>query len=263
MTWAAAILTTAAWGCSDDGAPPAANADAGVQGDAEGDAPEVAVEPPCVAVDTTSGFVRTRNPLDDALVYWPQEALAGCLPLATTTAGSEELTEAEARGAIVRAAERWTEAASECAPGLCLRDIGERALGEGLGYRRDGANVNLIALIQDPDDWPRAYSRATVALMVPTIDARTSVMLDADIVVNDAAHRLTDTLPSPDDAYDLDSVVTHELGHALGFEHTELFESVMFGSTSTDAPDRRTLQPLDHAGLCEAYRCYPATQPAP
>lgn len=57
-------------------------------------------------------------------------------------------------------------------------------------------------------------------------------ILDADIYFNPGDSRVTFATPSAlganQTAYDLESVLTHELGHALGFSHSAVWDAMMF-----------------------------------
>jgi hypothetical protein len=57
-------------------------------------------------------------------------------------------------------------------------------------------------------------------------------ILDADIYFNPSdshvAYATPSALPSAASAYDLESLLTHELGHALGFSHSAVWSAIMF-----------------------------------
>jgi len=57
-------------------------------------------------------------------------------------------------------------------------------------------------------------------------------ILDADIYFNPSdshvAYATPTALPSAASAYDLESLLTHELGHALGFSHSAVWSAIMF-----------------------------------
>ncbi|MCA9494539.1 MAG: matrixin family metalloprotease [Myxococcales bacterium] len=54
-------------------------------------------------------------------------------------------------------------------------------------------------------------------------------------------------------AYDLQAAITHEVGHVLGLEHTEISEAVMFPSTGMGTTDRRDLHADDIHAIEHLY----------
>ncbi len=67
-------------------------------------------------------------------------------------------------------------------------------------------------------------------------------MMDADIVIN-TAYAWT--------AQDIDAIMTHELGHALGLDHSDVQASVMFANPYNSYSYQRTLRG-DDANACAA-----------
>ena len=77
-------------------------------------------------------------------------------------------------------------------------------------------------------------------------------ILDADIYFNPADAQVTfatpAALPASPKSYDLESVLTHELGHALGFSHSAVWSAMMFPyapAPGTFNGSRPTAQQLD------------------
>jgi Matrixin len=116
-----------------------------------------------------------------------------------------------------------------------------------------------------------------LAITTTTVSTRTGELLDADIEFNDTPQhvgpltlesRLFTTVDSPACAleapaptcvaYDLQNTLTHEIGHVLGFAHTEdpastMYKWAFFGETS-----KRKLDEGSQEGLCSVY---PAAAP--
>lgn len=55
------------------------------------------------------------------------------------------------------------------------------------------------------------------------------------------------------DALDLQSTLTHELGHALGFQHSDVYEDTMYFSLSPGDLSKRSLTSRDRSRVRHAY----------
>jgi len=80
----------------------------------------------------------------------------------------------------------------------------------------------------------RVVTADRIGAQIGTGAAATEVgqILDADIYFNPSDSRTTfatpSALPSAPSAYDLESLLTHELGHLLGFSHSAVWRAMMF-----------------------------------
>jgi hypothetical protein len=73
---------------------------------------------------------------------------------------------------------------------------------------------------------------------------------EADIVFNPA---LPFSTSGEQNKYDIQSILTHEIGHFLGLDHSALISSVMGPFGTTSVLDQRTLAYDDVAGISEIY----------
>jgi hypothetical protein len=73
---------------------------------------------------------------------------------------------------------------------------------------------------------------------------------EADIIMNPARTFATDGAPT---ARDIQDIVSHELGHALGLDHTPFLAATMNHFGTTGQMLRRSLEPDDIAGLRALY----------
>jgi hypothetical protein len=79
-----------------------------------------------------------------------------------------------------------------------------------------------------------------------------SIVFDADIAFNPNAQFSTST-PPLSNAFDLQSVATHEFGHALGLDHSGIAHAVMFPAGDTGESQQRTLSSDDIVGISFLY----------
>lgn len=116
-------------------------------------------------------------------------------------------------------------------------------------YNESGANANVI-LFQD-DKWRYHGPNDTLAKTTVTFDSDDGTILDADIEVNHAYNEFT----IGDDAvvYDLESVLTHEIGHFLGLDHTPDIFATMYAGYDEGSIEQRTLELDDVDALCAVY----------
>jgi hypothetical protein len=214
-----------------------------------------------------------------AVVAWPSEASAFCrtttcthdcptdfdgcsssglqLWWATSCVGysldgklTKNLPEAPVREAIRQAFFAWTDVV--CGGGkrasMTFSPLADSTCGRSQ-YRADAGNVNLL-LFKD-DDWTYRGIDGTLAKTTVTFDGTSGEILDADIEINSAYNNL-----SVGDAkveYDLQSIVTHEIGHMIGLAHSSDFGATMFAAYDPGTTELRTLAADDLKAVCAAY----------
>ena len=79
-----------------------------------------------------------------------------------------------------------------------------------------------------------------------------SIVFDADIAFNPGVQFSTST-PALTNAFDLQSVATHEAGHALGLDHSGVAHAVMFPAGDTGGSQQRTLASDDLIAISFLY----------
>jgi MYXO-CTERM domain-containing protein len=116
-------------------------------------------------------------------------------------------------------------------------------------YNEDAPNANVI-LFQDTR-WEYKGVDNNLAKTTVTFDPDTGEIFDADIEINHAYNEFT----IGDDAivYDLQSVVTHEIGHMIGLDHTPEVSATMFAGYEPGTIEIRTLDVDDVDALCTVY----------
>ena len=129
------------------------------------------------------------------------------------------------------------------------------------GYQPLAPQHNSVGF-QD-SDWPFGTPGHTLALTLVSYDTRNGELLDADIHINSAYHAFS----TEDGAVtnDLLSTLTHELGHVLGFDHSDVPGAAMAGMARPGETSGRVLAADDRAAVCDVYgpRSDPSCKVAP
>jgi len=183
-------------------------------------------------------------------LYWP----SSCLSFSVHEAGSEKSDiDYETANAIIEAAfEKWAHV--DC--GGARPSF--RAVNKGpvdcrqAEYNQIEANANAF-MFRD-QNWPYQNAIDTLALTTVTYNVETAEMYDADVEVNTAQATFTTTEVPDRQSADLESVITHEVGHFLGLSHSEVDAATMRGiGYQPGTVGLRTLAPDDIQGICEIY----------
>jgi hypothetical protein len=166
----------------------------------------------------------------------------------------------DGRGSELRgvSGEQLLEAAALAAQAWSRTQCGDSSLGLGeielqsgsgmAGFEAGGDNQNVIHFVDAGwNHGPQALAKTTLG-----IDLDSGEILDADIAVNSQNYEFT---LEPDlKLVDLVAVLTHEMGHALGLDHSQVPQATMRPETRGFATSElRDLQPDDALGLCAAY----------
>lgn len=132
--------------------------------------------------------------------------------------------------------------------------------------RNVASNGNWINFVRDAATWQaQQQSRAVVALTVLTYDRDTGEIRDADVLLDDVGHDFCVAPNCVGDRYDLQSTLTHELGHVLGLDHTTAAEATMNAGAAPGEWKKRSLESDDTVGVCTLYRttCRACAVPPP
>ncbi len=120
--------------------------------------------------------------------------------------------------------------------------------------RNENDGVNAVILLTDK--WPFDTSAIAITrnFYVAGDSARSGLILDSDILLNGVNHSFTTTGESG--AHDVQNIVTHEVGHFLGFGHEVApadEDATMFAVASAGETNKRTLHDSELGGLVDAY----------
>src|SRR5690606_4975210 len=112
-------------------------------------------------------------------------------------------------------------------------------------YVADGPNANVV-MFQDYK-WDYTSQDNTLAKTTVTYDSETGAIRDADIELNHAFNEFT--LTDDGVVYDLQAVLTHEIGHFIGLDHTSDPAATMNAGYAKGDTHQRDLDADDVAGL--------------
>jgi matrixin len=187
-------------------------------------------------------------PTAGAKLFWP----TSCLQYATNKLGTQDLDPADTRDIIRKTFEAWNDVPCP-AGGHASMHIEERdpVSCKKSQYNKTGPNVNVV-LFQD-DDWKYRGVDATLAKTSVTYNDETGEIYDADIEINTANNTVTISDDPQKVKYDLQAILTHEVGHFIGIAHSPNPSAVMFASYSPGSMTQRKLDPDDVDAVCAVY----------
>jgi hypothetical protein len=205
---------------------------------------------------TTCRATATKNcatdenscPSEGAKLFWP----TSCVSYAMNELGTQDLDPGDTRDIIRKCFKSWTEVPCP-AGGNATITFEERdpVACKKSGYKSTGANLNVI-LFQD-DDWNYRGIDGTLAKTSVTYNDQTGEIYDADIEVNAANNTVTISDDPRKIEYDLQAILTHEVGHFIGIAHSPDPSAVMYASYAPGSISQRVLTPDDVGAVCEIY----------
>ncbi len=116
-------------------------------------------------------------------------------------------------------------------------------------YTPGQSNANIF-MFRD-DTWMATIPGSALALTTVSYDWKTGQIYDADVEVNGTGGNITNGKPT--DGADLPSIMTHEIGHFLGLDHSSKKTATMYISYEAGKGNLRTLDPDDVAAICTIY----------
>ena len=221
--------------------------------------------------EASSAYCRSRTVRDAACDKFDDAGCRSCgLPLfwrsrcvgfSLQQDASKQISYDHASLAVARAFARWSTAS--CAGGFASidgRNLGPVPCGD-VHFNRTGPNQNTIAFrdgVWRPDDTTASTAGGglrgeTIALTTTSYSTRTGELVGADMEINSGQFKFTATGNPAPDTFDLESVLTHEVGHFLGLAHTAERAAVMYAGGETGRTLQRELKSDDLAAICEAF----------
>ncbi len=119
------------------------------------------------------------------------------------------------------------------------------------------ANTNVV-VFNETDFWTDSYA----ALTLITFHAETGRIYDADVEFNGTDYDFSIGQPGGD-TFEVEDVLTHELGHFVGLGHSEVVEATMAAGSLPGETFHMDLHADDIEGLCTIYPTGEATPDCP
>ena len=171
-----------------------------------------------------------------------------CLPYQLLANESPIIPNAILSDRLGRAFATWTAPNPTCTPGISGIELAPAAETQIVDYTMGQPNRNLVGVAPT---WTHVGGADTLSLATLTFRANTGEVLDVDLEVNG-------TVPWAFDApeahqYDLEAVLTHEVGHMLGLAHSPVLDATMNPTYTPGSVEQRTLTSDDEAGICTVY----------
>jgi MYXO-CTERM domain-containing protein len=178
-------------------------------------------------------------------LYWTSM----CVGFSLQKDGSVNIPITDVRRVVEASFVAWADV--ECATGtatLAFTELADVSCNKA-EYNPSGQNANLI-LFQDYK-WNYTGEFNTLGKTTVTYDSATGEILDADIELNHAFNELTTN--DTHVVYDLQSILTHEIGHFIGLDHSSDPYATMTPGYQQGSIELRTIEPDDVAGVCTIY----------
>jgi MYXO-CTERM domain-containing protein len=121
------------------------------------------------------------------------------------------------------------------------------------GHLKEDPSINMIIFREKK--WP--YSTRPVAFTAVTYNVNTGEIFDADIEMNGEDYAFTTRPEEESWKIDIQNTITHELGHVLGVDHTNVVEATMFDHAGPGDINKRTLEEDDIEAVCAIYPLVP------
>ena len=190
-------------------------------------------------------------PTDGEKLFWTSR----CISYAVNELGTQASDPADTREVIKKTFQAWSDVpcGKDGKGGAASMTFQERepVACKKSEYKKEAPNLNVI-LFQD-DDWKYRGIDGTLAKTSVTYNDETGEIYDADIEINAANNKVTITDDPRKVEYDLQAIMTHEVGHFIGVAHSSESSAVMFASYSPGSTAQRKLTDDDAAAVCAIY----------
>lgn len=198
---------------------------------------------------TCYAFERTITS-DGTPVTW----FTRCIPIWLGEAGAKRISFSQLEADLVTGLARWSD--EECAD-LTVSYQGVTSSRQvGYDVTVNTQNQNIVLFQSQAEDWvhdPRVVALTTVTICQnETPQCSLGTIIDADIELNEAAYTFTSSQARIVQMDSL-SILTHELGHFLGLDHSPIEAATMYYQAFAGEIDMRDLHSDDVEGICSIF----------
>lgn len=169
---------------------------------------------------------------------------------------SDDIDADTLRTAMGRALGAWTQAGVEgerCTSVELIETGAPSNLNTNLMPEGEGGVDYKNTVVWREEEWPEDAGHETLALTTWAYRRSTGEMVDVDIDVNGVDYTWSADDLTPEGANDVANALTHELGHLLGFAHSNHSDSTMYFSAAAGETVKRDLTLDDVLGVCDMY----------
>jgi matrixin/IPT/TIG domain-containing protein len=190
----------------------------------------------------TGVWAHVRLSVGGTVLFWQTPSN---IQLVISSAGSDDLPDGSHFTALRNAYEAWNQDA-----GTAAQLIEDASPSQQVRTDWQADDLHLVFFDEDDSTGYFPVGSATVAL-TPISFAAGGRILDADVVFNGAGFSFTTS--NQTNAFDVQDVATHELGHFLGLDHSGWAGASLYPYVSPGVLQQRSPSLDDQHGLREAY----------
>lgn len=212
--------------------------------------------PPITTEDTRAyTFYMTKNS-EFPLRWWQRPEMIFTL----STVPPEETDAGSIQALIESAFDTWITTSCGLVPEVVYAGTSDAARATTPTSLRTEPD-NLIVFIRSASEWTSSGNSPTwIAITKIAHDPDSGEIVDADIEINDGGYVFSyDDSPTRNQV-DFLSMITHELGHFYGLDHSTEASATMYATYATspqDATEARSLAQDDSDGICTLYADVP------
>lgn len=201
------------------------------------------------AVPARSYTLQFTDASSSVQIKWPNNTITIALSSSLSSPPPNIKAGSDVTGAARRALLQWAGASN-------IRFVETSSPAQSISPSTGGDGISLITVASTTDNAALFSGSDRPGRTRVFFDPVTGLISEADIALNPAAQFSTD---GTFDTYDLESVLTHELGHLLGLEHSAIVGATMQprlalnGLYTLPAFSPRTLSEDDRAGARALY----------